>query len=169
MLIPGKKSIGMNIDVYLRPLIDELKEPRNNGVDCRDVKEKENFTLRFMLLWTINDFPANAMLSGWSTKGNFACSYCHKDTDYLWLKHEKKFCYMAHRRFLPLDHLWCMNKMSFNNEEETREAPVPLFGQDVLDQYATIDHETRSKKDKTKKRKRDEDARWHNWRKKSIF
>jgi fructose-1,6-bisphosphatase len=60
-----------------------------------------------------------------------------------------------------------MNKMSFNNEE-TREAPVPLSGQDVLDQYATIDHETRYKKDKTKKRKRDEDARWHNWRKKNI-
>jgi hypothetical protein len=169
MLIPSKKSPGMNIDVYLGPLIDELKELWINGVDCRDAKEKENFTLRAMLLWTINDFPAYAMLSGWSTKGNFACPYCHKDTDYLWLKHGKKFCYMAHRRFLPLDHPWRMNKMSFNNEEETREAPVPLSGQDVLDQYATIDYEIRSKKDKTKKRKRDEDARWHNWRKKSIF
>jgi hypothetical protein len=58
MLIPGKKSSGMNIYVYLRPLIDKLKEMWNNGVDCRDVKEKENFTLRAMLLWTINDFPA---------------------------------------------------------------------------------------------------------------
>jgi hypothetical protein len=58
MLIPGKKSSGMNIYVYLRPLIDKLKEMWNNGVDCRDVKEKENFTLCAMLLWTINDFPA---------------------------------------------------------------------------------------------------------------
>ena len=47
----------MNIDVYLRPLIDELKELWNTGVNCRDVKAKENFTLRAMLLWTINDFP----------------------------------------------------------------------------------------------------------------
>jgi hypothetical protein len=82
MLIPGKKSPGMNIDVYLRPIIYELKELWNNGVDIRDVKEKENFTLRAMLLWTIDDFPAYAMLSGWSTKGKIACPYCHKDTDY---------------------------------------------------------------------------------------
>jgi hypothetical protein len=101
MLIPGKKSPGLNIDVYLRPLIEELKELWNTGVDCRDVKEKENFTLRAMLLWTINDFPAYAMLSGWSTKGKFACPYCHKDTDYLWFKHGKKYYYMGHRRFLP--------------------------------------------------------------------
>jgi hypothetical protein len=32
-----------------------------------------------------------------------------------------------------------MNKMSFNNEEATREAPVLLSGQAVLDQYATFD------------------------------
>jgi hypothetical protein len=76
---------------------------------------------------------------------------------------------MEHRPFLPLDHPWRMNKMGLNNEEETREAPVPLSGQDVLHLYATIDHETRSKKDKTKKRKCDEDTRWHNSRKKSIF
>jgi len=44
MLIPGKKTPGMNIDVYLRPLIDELKELWNTGVNCRDVKAKENFT-----------------------------------------------------------------------------------------------------------------------------
>jgi hypothetical protein len=31
MLIPGKKSSGMNIDVYLRPLIDELKELWEKG------------------------------------------------------------------------------------------------------------------------------------------
>ena len=41
MLIPGKKTPGMNIDVYLRPLIDELKELWNTGVNCRDVKAKE--------------------------------------------------------------------------------------------------------------------------------
>jgi hypothetical protein len=168
MLIPCKKSPGMNIDVYLRPLIEELKELWNTGVDSRDVKEKENFTLRVMLLWTINDFPAYAMLSGWSTKGKFAYPYCHKGTDYLWLKHGKKYYYMGHCWFLPLNHPWRMNKMSFNNKEETREAPVLLSGQVVLDQYATFD-QVKFGKDISKKRMRDEDARCHNWRKKSIF
>jgi hypothetical protein len=68
MLIPSPKSPGMDIDVYLRPLILELKELWNNGVKTRDAGSKKNFRLRAILLWTINDFPAYAMLSGWSTK-----------------------------------------------------------------------------------------------------
>jgi hypothetical protein len=99
MLIPGPKSPGMDIDVYLSRLILELKELWNNGVKTRDARTKKNFRLRAILLWTINDFPAYAMMSGWSTKGKFACPYCHKHTEYLWLKHERKHCYMAHRRF----------------------------------------------------------------------
>ncbi|WVZ70002.1 hypothetical protein U9M48_018711 [Paspalum notatum var. saurae] len=47
-----------------------------------DAKLKRNFTLRVVLLWTINDFPAYGMPSGWSPKGKFACPYCHKDTEY---------------------------------------------------------------------------------------
>jgi hypothetical protein len=94
--IPGLKSPGMSIDVYLRPLIEELKELWDNGVETWDEKDKKNFKLHAILLWTINDFPAYAMLSCWSTKGKFACPYCHKDTDYLWLKFGSKHCYMAH-------------------------------------------------------------------------
>jgi hypothetical protein len=79
MLIPGPKSLRMNIDVYLQPLIDELIELWVTGVKAWDEDKKENFTLCALLLWTINDFPTYAMLSGWSTKGKFACPYCHKD------------------------------------------------------------------------------------------
>ena len=81
------KSSGINIDVYLQPLINELKELWKSGVDTWDAKLKKKFTLRAMLLWTINDFPTYAMLFGWSTKERFACPYCHKNTDYLWLKY----------------------------------------------------------------------------------
>jgi len=27
-------------------------------------------------MWTINDFPAYDMISGWSTHGKLACPYC---------------------------------------------------------------------------------------------
>jgi len=104
MLVLGPKSLGNNIDVYFRPLIDELKELWTDGVETRDAKLKKNFTLHGLLLWTINDFPAYAMLSGWSTKGKFACLYCNKDTDFLWLKYGSKHCCMGHRRFLPTKH-----------------------------------------------------------------
>nr|GEY22625.1 hypothetical protein [Tanacetum cinerariifolium] len=53
LLIPGLKSPGKDIDVYLRPLIDDLK--------------------------TINDFPARSSLSGWSGQGYKACPTCNED------------------------------------------------------------------------------------------
>ena len=170
MLIPGPKSLGINIDVYLQPLIDELKDLWVKGIETWDAKVKKNFTLRAILLWTINDFPAYAMLSGWSTKGKFACPYCHKDTDYLWLKHGRKHCYMGHLRFLSSDHRWRRNKVSFNNMVEMREPPVPLSGEQVLQQYESFEQVSFGKCTAGKKKKqRDEDTRWHNWRKKSVF
>ncbi|KAL9366182.1 hypothetical protein Peur_037381 [Populus x canadensis] len=32
--------------------------------------------MRAALMWTINDFPAYGMVSGWSTHGKLACLYC---------------------------------------------------------------------------------------------
>jgi hypothetical protein len=117
----------------LRHLIDELKELWNNDVETWDAKDKKNFKLHAILLWKINDFPTYVMLSCWSTKAKFACPYCHKDTNYLWLKFGSKHCYMAHRWFLPLDHPRRKNKISFNNHVETREAPIPLTGEQALE------------------------------------
>ncbi|KAF3635836.1 hypothetical protein FXO38_24455 [Capsicum annuum] len=55
------------IDVYLYPLIDELNLLWHEGVETYDVSMKQNFRLRATLMWTINDFPAYGMMSGWST------------------------------------------------------------------------------------------------------
>ena len=169
MLIPRPKSLGNNIDVYLQPLIDELKELWEKGVETWDAKVKKNFTLRAVLLWTINDFPAYAMLSGWSTKLKFACPYYHKDTDYLWLKFGLKHCYMGHRCFLPSEHRWRRNKVSFNNKVEHREAPVPLSGEQVLQQYESFEQVTFGRTTCKKRKQREEDNRWQHRRKKSIF
>jgi hypothetical protein len=87
------------------------------------------------VLWTINDFPAYAMMSGWSTKGALACPCCNKETCSKWLKYGHKHCYMGHRRFLPLGHPWRKNKSSFDNQKENRLVPKPLFGDHVLEQY----------------------------------
>nr|GFA06229.1 hypothetical protein [Tanacetum cinerariifolium] len=54
MLISGPKT-PVNIDVYLEPLIDELKDLWA-GVDAYDALRKEDFTSCAALLWTINDF-----------------------------------------------------------------------------------------------------------------
>ena len=49
-----------------------------------------------------------------------------------------------------------------------REAPKPLTGEQVREQFQYVEQVSFGKT--TKKRKqRDEQNRWHNWRKQSIF
>ena len=74
---------------------------------------------------------------------------------------------MGHRRWLLSYHKWRRNKISFNNKVETRAAPVPLTGAQVLQQYQSFEQVEFGRK--SNKRKRDEENRWHNWRKKSVF
>ncbi|XP_026432747.1 uncharacterized protein LOC113330104 [Papaver somniferum] len=133
LLIPGPNSPGNDIDVYLRPLIDELKELWEIGVKNFDADSKEVFQLHAALLWTINDFPAYGNLSGWSTHGYLACAVCNKDTRSMWLKSGRKICYMGHRRFLPRTHAWRdRDKHLFDGKAEKGSKPKELSGDDVL-------------------------------------
>ncbi|KAI5337995.1 hypothetical protein L3X38_017266 [Prunus dulcis] len=90
---------GRSIDVYLRPLVDELKDLWTKGVRTYDKSTRKMFTLRPAVMWTVNDFPAYAVVSGWSTKGYMACPVCKEDVTSGW--HAEKFCYLGHRRWLP--------------------------------------------------------------------
>ncbi|XP_062075803.1 uncharacterized protein LOC133779922 [Humulus lupulus] len=136
LLIPGPDAPGNNIDVYLKPLIEELKELWEVGVETFDASTKKNFNMRASLLWTISDFPAYANLSGWSTKGKYACPSCHQDTCSMWLKHRKKHCYMGHRRWLENNDPFRNDEKSFDGTKEERMAPTPLSGSMILDTLA---------------------------------
>ncbi|XP_021764103.1 uncharacterized protein LOC110728762 [Chenopodium quinoa] len=61
LIIPGPSSPGYDIDVYLQPLIEELKESWEVGVKTYDAVKDETFSLKAALLWTISDFPAYAI------------------------------------------------------------------------------------------------------------
>ena len=65
----------------MQPLIADLKELWEVGIETYDASMKENFVLRASVMWTISDFPGYANLSGWSTKGALACPVCHEFTD----------------------------------------------------------------------------------------
>ncbi|KAI9186915.1 hypothetical protein LWI28_022235 [Acer negundo] len=97
VLIDDPKGPGNKIDVYLQPLIEELKEFWHEGVLTYDALSNEMFKLHAALLWTINDFPAFGNLSGWSTRGEKACPCCNRNTKSHWLSHGRKYCYMGHR------------------------------------------------------------------------
>ncbi|GMJ12295.1 hypothetical protein HRI_004898700 [Hibiscus trionum] len=130
MIIPGEKGQGNDIDIYMQPLIEELKQLWV-GVKTYDVLKKENFNLRAALLWTINDFPAYANLSGWSTKGRYACPCCAAQTCSKWLYNGKKFSYMGHRRWLDENHRFRYEKNLFDGTEEFRRAPEQTTGSDI--------------------------------------
>ena len=67
MVIPGLRSPSQNIDVCFLSLIDELMQLWSSGALTYDISRKQNFVMRAALIWTINDFLANKMVSGWST------------------------------------------------------------------------------------------------------
>lgn len=104
LLIPGRRSPGNDIDIYLHPLIDELKDLQDHGVRTCDSYGKEYFQLHTTVMWTINNLPAYGDLSGWITKGYLACPICNKETPSKRLR--SKICYMQHRRSLPHNHSW---------------------------------------------------------------
>ncbi|GJX77511.1 reverse transcriptase domain-containing protein [Tanacetum coccineum] len=129
LLIPGPKSPGKNIDVYLRPLIDNLKVLwALKGVETIYVATGQKFNMRAMVLWTINDFPPRSSLSGWSGQGYKACPTCNKDTPFVHVL--GKTSYVGHRRFLKKPHKW-RRSLEFNGEIEDGDPPRK-FDQDQI-------------------------------------
>ncbi|GAA0165012.1 hypothetical protein LIER_20517 [Lithospermum erythrorhizon] len=131
LLILGPASPGNDIDVYLQPLIEELKDLWCNRLDTDNATKKETFKMYATLRSTTSDFPGYAMLSGYSTKGKFACPYCHYETGHRFLSNNNKSFYMAHRRFLDADHPWRYDTKAFDRETEERAAPEPLTGFEI--------------------------------------
>ena len=79
-------------------------------------------------MWTINDFPACGMLSGWSTHGKLACPHCMEHTKTFTLNYGRKsYWFDCHRRFLATDHPFRRNKKAFRKwEVETDRPPSRL-------------------------------------------
>ena len=132
LVIPGPTSPGIAIDVYLEPLVEELRELWDVGVQAYNASSKEVFQLHAALIWTINDFPTYADLLGWSTKGELACSSCAVETDSLYLINGHKFCYMGHRQWLDVDHHFRKEGMLFDGSNDTRLAPEPPITSDII-------------------------------------
>ncbi|CAO2827523.1 unnamed protein product [Amaranthus hypochondriacus] len=57
VIVPEPKNPKHNIDLYLQPLIHELKLLWEDGIQTYDVFMRQNFQLRAALMWTVNDFP----------------------------------------------------------------------------------------------------------------
>jgi len=169
MVILGPSSLGRNIDVCLRPLIDELAQLWSSEALTYDISRKQNFVMRAALMWTINDFPAYGMDSGWSTHGKLACSYCMENNKAFTLTNRGKTSFFdCHRHFLPPNHRYRKNRKDFFvGRIEKDVAPPCLSGEELLDvvsEYGDIVFGLQSDKQKFSSF-----GLTHNWVKRSIF
>jgi len=57
MMILGSRQYENDIDVYLSPLIEDLRLLWDERIEVFDVYEKENFNLHALLFCTINLMP----------------------------------------------------------------------------------------------------------------
>ncbi|XP_074343040.1 uncharacterized protein LOC141680825 [Apium graveolens] len=112
VLVPGPHEPGNNIDVYLQPLIDDLKKLLEE---------------------------AYGNLSGCVNKGYKSCPICGDDTVAKYLSHSRKMCFQGYRRYLPRQHPYRRYKAAFNEQQELGNACQPLSGVEVLARQERID------------------------------
>ncbi|KAJ9539304.1 hypothetical protein OSB04_032037 [Centaurea solstitialis] len=166
LLIPGPKSLGKDMDVFLRPLVEELKHLWNTSVRTKDATTNTFFTMKAMLLWTINDFPARSSLSGWSGQGYKACPTCNKDTPSC--RVTNKIAFVGHRRFLDPDDPW-RTSLEFNGQHETRAPPRQFSNVEIKAQLDRLPTRTPGKHPDFGGVKRKREDFELNWSKRSIF
>ncbi|XP_074291195.1 uncharacterized protein LOC141617963 [Silene latifolia] len=138
LLISGPKEPGNDLDVYLAPLLDDLRTLWDEGVEVFDAYQNSVFNLKAMLLCTISDFPAYGNLCCHTVHGKEACPLCGEDVDSCYLKFSKKQAFLGYRRFLDEDHFYRRQQKPFNGKPEHRPCPKILSGHDVYERVKDI-------------------------------
>ncbi|KAM3216613.1 hypothetical protein P3L10_026054 [Capsicum annuum] len=110
------------------------------GVEAFDISKRQNFQLRAALMWTISDFPAYSMLSGWSIAGKFTCPYCMEKTQSFRLQHGRKQSWFdCHKMFLNQHHPFRRDRKNFlKGQTIKRPPPTNRIGEEILDQICNL-------------------------------
>jgi hypothetical protein len=128
VIVPGRRSPGKDIDVYLQLVIDELQELWHHGVLVYNSHFGKKFRVHAALLWTISDWLGRGILSG---ERIVVCSHCLVGTCSRRLKHGHKACFLGHRRFLSMNHPFRSDEESFDGTTDFREPPVQPTGEEI--------------------------------------
>nr|AAK92605.1 Putative transposable element [Oryza sativa Japonica Group] len=128
----GPTQPGNDIDVYFKPLVEDLHTLWTEGMRMWDAYKREHFICRAILLGKITDYPALGNTSGQTVKGMKACVRCMAQTGGKWLNHCRKTMYMRHRRFLRQDHPYHRNKNAFDGTVEMDGCPIFRTGSEIL-------------------------------------
>jgi hypothetical protein len=74
ILISGPKQAGIDIDVFLEPLMEDMQKLWEHGVNVWDEYKKEHFNLKAIIFFMINDNPTRLTLT-WQVKRE-TCVVC---------------------------------------------------------------------------------------------
>ena len=139
MMIFDPRQSRNGIDIYLSPLIEDLKLMWDQGFEVFDGFANETFKMHVMLFFPIDEFLAYGNLSWYSVKGHKACPICEEDTASQQLKHGRKTVYLWHRRFLKSHHPYQRFKKVFNGHQDTSSPPTLLTSLKVYEKVNNID------------------------------
>ncbi|XP_057461897.1 uncharacterized protein LOC130752117 [Actinidia eriantha] len=163
LLVPGEKQPGIDIDVYMRPMVDELKELWQTGALTYNAFGRECFQMRAALSWTIHDWPAFGDISGWRTKGHYSCYTCNDEPYFESLR--SKTAYINHRCYLPENHPERRKRVAYNGMQEKQKRSLEFPVEKIQEQLNNITGVTLGKYHANKKRPRHK----LNWTKISIL
>jgi hypothetical protein len=118
----------------LKPLIEEFKQLWIE-VEAYDCYKKQKFNLQASYLWSVLDFKACDIFTGWSGHGELTCPICGSDTDCFHLMHGGKTSYIdCHRRWLPRKHNFKQEQNTFWKDTTITKGPLKhLSGAQIVD------------------------------------
>ncbi|XP_050207480.1 uncharacterized protein LOC126656899 [Mercurialis annua] len=125
--------------------------------------------MRAALMWTINDFLAYSMLSGWSTSGRLACPHCMENTEAFTLPESgNQSWFDCHIKFLPTRHHFRRNVTEFRKGKQVRQKFGGVRTEDeVLAEVDGLGFKRAYENDA--KATNDELSKDRGWNRKSIF
>jgi hypothetical protein len=167
-IISGPKQAGIDIDVFLDPLMKGLHKLWEYVVTIWDEYSKQHFNLKVIIFYTINDNPTCLSLI-WQVKGKTTCVICVDQTESIYLISSSKLVCMWHHRFLSRKHNYRQWKTQFDGMIKNEEASKHRDGKFVFEIIKNI-KVVFGKPVKGKKRKKNKKAPKDSpFKKKSIF
>jgi hypothetical protein len=103
--ISGPKQAGIDIDVFLEPLMDDMQKLWEHVVNVWNEYKKEHFNLKAIIFCMINNNPARLALTG-QVKGKTRCVVCVDQMESIYLPSSSKLVYIWHHIFLPPKHMY---------------------------------------------------------------
>jgi hypothetical protein len=139
ILIQGSKQAGIDIDVFLKPLMEDMAKLCNKGVHIWNQYQHEYFTLYVIIFVCIHDAPGGFTVSGQTKGKSGACPVCIDETASVYLPSSRKLVYMQHRWFLQRKHKDRKMKNHFENTVEKDSAPKQYTEKLVFEMVKTIE------------------------------